>query len=305
MSSEHSPQEPTLSELDIQIMQAWIPDPNNPPSHVVNTLEAILDPNFRDHRTDTQVLDRLEDIGDLASLQPQADYYSLDRKDRRTYRSVSDIWSRVVDAALIENAAWNEHHVRTHEYKTGLLNKDGLYENLDKWTDLPEQTLVITIDCRKFKTINDRLGHEKGDDILKEVSDILQRSFRGIEFSEERDIREPDIVARADSDTAVEARTGGDEFVVGVLMGNDKTVGEYLDIFNDRIQQNMKTLFDVYQDWTIEAFGFGLTMGAAVRKPKESIESVIHRSDLAQYENKEQQNEGAVGQVSKILLAKD
>lgn len=305
MSNESYPPDLTPSGFDIHMVQQWIPDPVNPKSHAINTLEAVYDPEFQNHRTGEQILQRLQDLDGLSSLQPTVDYEQLDQTEQRIYRNAQDLYARVLDAALLENAEWDKHYVETHEPNTKLLNKNGLYEKLDQWTNLPRQTLVITFDCRKFKTINDTLGHPIGDVMIDEVAQLLQHSFRGIDFTQERGKREPDLVARANSDTAAEARVGGDEFVVGVLLDSDRSVEEYLEIFNERIASYMNRLFDKHKDKSIKQLGFGLTIGAAVRKPHESIQDVIHRSDSAQFKAKGQQEEGKLGQVSPILLAED
>ena len=305
MSNKSSRPDLTPAGFDIHMVQQWIPDPTNPNSHTLNTLEAVYDPDFQNHRTDRQILQRLQDLDGLSSLQPAVDYEQLNQTEQRIYRNAQDLYARVLDAALLENAEWDKHYVETHEPKTRLLNTDGLYEKLDQWTSLPRQTLVITFDCRKFKTINDTLGHKVGDIMIDEVAQLLQRSFRGIDFTQERGKREPDLIARADSDTAAEARVGGDEFVVGVLLDSDRSVEEYLAIFNERIASHMNKLYDKYEDEAIQELGFGLTIGAAVRKPNESIQEVIHRSDLTQFTAKQKQEKGELGQVSPILLAKN
>lgn len=51
----------------------------------------------------------------------------------------------------------------------------------------------IIIDLDNFKKINDSLGHLQGDEVLKQVANILKENFR-----------KTDIIARL----------GGDEFIV-------------------------------------------------------------------------------------------
>ncbi|OMG52075.1 hypothetical protein BJN45_15595 [Azonexus hydrophilus] len=91
-----------------------------------------------------------------------------------------------------------------HDVLTGLPNRFSLYERLDQGMAFArrfEKSLAIMlIDLDHFKTINDTLGHNIGDQLLIQVARRLQQS-----------VRESDIVARL----------GGDEFVV-VLSGVEK-----------------------------------------------------------------------------------
>jgi diguanylate cyclase (GGDEF)-like protein/PAS domain S-box-containing protein len=84
-----------------------------------------------------------------------------------------------------------------HDELTGLKNRRGFY------VLLPEQgkharrsgahVVVLYADIDGFKAINDRLGHKRGDDVLKALAEALGVAFR-----------ETDLVARL----------GGDEFCI-------------------------------------------------------------------------------------------
>ena len=91
-----------------------------------------------------------------------------------------------------------------HDVLTGLPNRFSLYERLDQGMAFARRfdksLAIMLIDLDHFKTINDTLGHNVGDQLLIQVARRLQQS-----------VRESDIVARL----------GGDEFVV-VLSGVDK-----------------------------------------------------------------------------------
>ena len=83
----------------------------------------------------------------------------------------------------------------THDSLTGLLNRVGLKENL---TQLLEKTnndklAVLFIDLDNFKEINDRIGHEAGDKLIKEIANRLKKNI---------------------SDSYGIARFGGDEFIL-------------------------------------------------------------------------------------------
>jgi GGDEF domain-containing protein len=73
---------------------------------------------------------------------------------------------------------------------TGLLNRRGFQVALDKTAEIAG---VIVLDIDNFKQINDTFGHNRGDEAIRMIADILYSS-----------VREQDIVARV----------GGDEFVI-------------------------------------------------------------------------------------------
>ena len=79
------------------------------------------------------------------------------------------------------------------DFLTGLLNRRGFLEAAgERLKSQATDVLVIFIDIDHFKQINDHLGHEVGDEVLKSFADILTASLR---FGD------------------IPARWGGDEFI--------------------------------------------------------------------------------------------
>ena len=83
---------------------------------------------------------------------------------------------------------------------TGLLNKGATEElirmmllNYYKDNKDSSKCALMMIDVDKFKTVNDTLGHAKGDKVLTAVSGIIKNTFKGMD---------------------VAGRIGGDEFMV-------------------------------------------------------------------------------------------
>jgi diguanylate cyclase (GGDEF)-like protein/PAS domain S-box-containing protein len=88
-------------------------------------------------------------------------------------------------------------HLASHDALTGLPNRLGLQDHLDRTLQSARSTGlqvgVVFVDMDKLKQINDTLGHEEGDAALMKLAQELQRQVRG-----------DDLVARI----------GGDEFVI-------------------------------------------------------------------------------------------
>jgi len=76
---------------------------------------------------------------------------------------------------------------------TGLMNRRAMEDVLSKWTASNMSFGLIVMDLDRFKCINDTLGHQVGDEVLKCLAQVLLRS-----------VRSNDICCRY----------GGEEFVV-------------------------------------------------------------------------------------------
>lgn len=106
-------------------------------------------------------------------------------------------------AALIMALGRNEEstlkilHESRHDGLTGLPNRAFFMETLDYMLAVAErgdlQLAVLFMDLDGFKSINDEMGHEKGDAVLVDIARALRGNLRGADFL---------------------ARFGGDEFVI-------------------------------------------------------------------------------------------
>lgn len=117
---------------------------------------------------------------------------------------------------------------------------------------------VLFIDIDRFKDLNDRYGHEKGDQVLKVVSKTLAYS-----------VRASDVVGR----------WGGEEFV-GVFPNIDReellAAGKRLLslIAHSKVKNGEK-------DLTVT-----VSVGAAYAREDDTVHSIIKRADSMMYESK-------------------
>lgn len=155
-------------------------------------------------------------------------------------------------------------HLADHDPLTGLYNRRNLIEKLDKALlharASNEQVAVFYLDLDNFKPINDKLGHEAGDEVLKRVSNRLSQMLRN-------------------TDTL--ARIGGDEFVI--LIPNPES-NKRLEEIATRIITNLK------QPIKINGVNckLGVSIGIALsRNNNESRDQLLKAADMLMLEAKQ------------------
>jgi diguanylate cyclase (GGDEF)-like protein len=115
-------------------------------------------------------------------------------EDGQWLASMADLLASALDR---EDSEARMRHQSLHDALTGLPNRTLFYDRIEHAFARTQRSdsfvAVFLLDVDQFKTINDSLGHEAGDDLLIALSARLQHIVRG-------------------SDTV--ARLGGDEFVV-------------------------------------------------------------------------------------------
>lgn len=103
---------------------------------------------------------------------------------------IKDITDRKMSETELENLAF-------YDSLTGLRNRRSFHDLLEKSIETAskkgEQLALLYIDLDKFKEVNDTLGHEIGDELLKQFSNRLINNVRG---------------------NSVLGRIGGDEFLI-------------------------------------------------------------------------------------------
>ncbi len=149
---------------------------------------------------------------------------------------------------------------------TGLYNRKYLNEYIK--TALP-QTLrenkklaILMIDIDHFKSINDKYGHNVGDIVLKQISNVLHEN-----------IRESDLLARF----------GGEEFIV--ILNNIGNIQGALKVANKINKQAEQ--YNIYINEEEGSFKRTISIGVAMFPDNgDTFDNVLKNADIALYKAK-------------------
>jgi len=169
----------------------------------------------------------------------------------------------IVEARLRRSLRRAETELEQRSFRdglTGLPNRlmfDGMLAQAVQHADAAKQRLaVLFIDLDGFKSVNDTLGHQAGDQLLVHVARALQES-----------VRPGDMVARL----------GGDEFVV--LLNHIQERGHVVEVA-DRVLGAIAHLAQ-------KTVGVGASVGIVLGLPTHtSAEDVLKDADAAMYDAK-------------------
>jgi diguanylate cyclase (GGDEF)-like protein/PAS domain S-box-containing protein len=152
----------------------------------------------------------------------------------------------------------------SHDALTGLANRREFEHRLQRALEMTQATGVehamLYLDLDRFKGVNDTCGHVAGDELLRQLGEVLQNR-----------VRSADVVARL----------GGDEFAV--LLHNCNQ--------NDALavaQQLLKAVHDFEFIWGTNKFTLGVSIGLVCVDPAfKRIAHVLNAADSACYQAKD------------------
>ena len=146
---------------------------------------------------------------------------------------------------------------------TGVYNRTTFDAALNREMSLAERNgesfSILVIDIDYFKKINDNHGHSAGDEVLKNVADVIQRS-----------IRKTDQLFRF----------GGEEFVVLLSNSNCEVAG----IIAERILSSVRKSSVDYQN---QQLSVSVSIGLACLKANDTVMDIFNRADQALYAAKD------------------
>jgi diguanylate cyclase (GGDEF)-like protein len=147
----------------------------------------------------------------------------------------------------------------THDYLTDLHNQASFQEHLSRALSRARRrgsmVALLFVDLDNFKLVNDSLGHQEGDRVLREVAQRLKACLRGSEMA---------------------ARIGGDEFAV--VLEDIADAGTAVRVA-ERFQERLRVPFHIDGPQRMyTSASIGIAVGAPER-PQE----LVRAADLAAY----------------------
>jgi diguanylate cyclase (GGDEF)-like protein len=189
-------------------------------------------------------------------------YGSRPRSPQPEHLALLADWARIAGIAIERRQALDRLiHDARHDGLTGLPNRSAIFETLDeaiRRLGPDDLTAVMFIDLDELKNLNDTLGHDRADEMLREMGERLSSAVRPHDFV---------------------GRFGGDEFVVIVekLEGSEEATLLGLRL----LEAVSQPLPDV--DSTVVTASIGITL---VRSNTMDARELIQASDAAMYDAK-------------------
>jgi diguanylate cyclase (GGDEF)-like protein/PAS domain S-box-containing protein len=157
------------------------------------------------------------------------------------------------------------HYQASHDALTGLINRREFENRLNAAVEDAKQEqevrhALLYLDLDQFKLVNDTCGHPAGDQLLKQITGMLQSRIRG-------------------GDTL--ARLGGDEF--GILL-QDCLLDQALRIA-DMLRQAIRDYRFIWQDGVLAV---GVSIGVVeITKETATVANLMSAADVACYTAKD------------------
>lgn len=204
--------------------------------HIRTVTDALLETPLTDVQRNAILAIREEAIGIAEMTLP------VDRQLRETYSGATQ------DALTgIHNRHWFDRH-----FDAAI--RDARENN--------RPLALLAFDIDHFKSVNDKHGHDSGDEVLKLFAGQIQKSFRA-----------SDLVARI----------GGEEFLVALPMTAQQKAEELADAARGTIKGRPATKIG-----QTDVPNITVSIGVAMLAPGDTAETLKKRADEALYKAKQQ-----------------
>lgn len=193
----------------------------------------------------------------------ESSIYQFSYGSERTFTAVL---RDVSEAASLQERL---EHLATHDYLTALPNRllfeDRLLTAISRAERHSRKMALLFLDMNNFKSVNDRLGHQAGDALLKMIGERLHAHIR-------------------ESDTA--ARIGGDEFA---LILEDISDRQAVEKAIDHLRKLLEATVRLEQEEIIPSFSIGM---ALYPDDADKADLLLRKADSSMFADKKAMKHG-------------
>ena len=236
-----------IAERELVVMESYFRDPDALPVYADRRLEAAMAAPVHQNGIVCGSLT-------VATHEPGRRYSPSEREVLVAFAEHASL--ALTDATNFAEAM----HQAYHDPLTDLPNRDMFVERLDTALRRSERTGspvgVLFLDLDGFKSVNDRLGHTAGDDLLRAVASRLRDSLRGIDGI---------------------ARFGGDEFAI---LLEDLTDEAEADDVAGRLVERLRAPYRLVGHEIVVSASVGVATALGPRN------DLLRDADLAMYQAK-------------------
>jgi len=149
----------------------------------------------------------------------------------------------------------------THDALTNLFNRRFLEEEIQRLEKSPNQFPIsfLMIDANNLKAINDKFGHDVGDQAIKRIGEVLKRSLRREDMN---------------------ARVRGDEFIVLMLRSDEATLQRVIERIGQAITEENQSHQNLFQ--------LEIAIGGATCTEPGNLNATILLADQKMYADKQE-----------------
>jgi len=184
-------------------------------------------------------------------------------------------WVLYYAASSSNRLLYMTYYQASHDQLTGLYNRnyfiDAMQQVVSSLRSNNGYSSLLLIDLDHFKTINDSLGHDVGDVMLKEVAR-----------------RMGEIVPK----NALIARMGGDEFIVvgGIASSRQRCLADTMHMA-EGLRESLKEVYRIGRHNLHISASIGISI---LHQPENNANQYIKEADIAMYQVKDKGRDGIV-----------
>lgn len=213
-----------------------------------------------------QLLGLLESLS--LAVDPEDKYDLHINKFIDTLQSYMEITPELELFTKIIRRLWEENKKLTiqsmYDFLSGVLNRRGLFHAIKPLSHLAQRNNysvgILIVDIDGFKKINDTYGHHKGDEVIRDVAEIIKSQ-----------IRASDIIGRY----------GGDEFMIYFPSIKQAYLQEISEKIQKSVEEETKSKIPV-------TISIGAVHGLIKNDPEHEVTKLINIADGCFYQAKKE-----------------